>query len=149
MDGEKRRSDPSAKLLEPGEGRFRQLVESVRDYAVFMLDPCGHVLRWNTGAERIKGKGYRADEIIGRHFFEFYPPEPGVWGFPNRELEVAARVSSFEDEGWRVHKDGSLFWANVVITPMRAASGQLVGFSKVRATLRNGAIVKRRCGRNW
>ena len=133
MDGEERRSDPSAKLLEPGEGRFRLLVESLRDYAVFMLDPRGHVLTWNTGAERIKG--YRAGEIIGRHFSEFYPPEPRARGFPDRELEAAARTGSFEDEGWRVRKDGSLFWANVVITAMRDASRQLVGFSKVTRDL--------------
>lgn len=129
MDGEERGTDPSAKLIEPGEGRFRLLVESVRDYAVFMLDPRGHVLTWNTGAERIKG--YRAEEIIGRHLCEFYPPELRASGFADRELEVAACAGSFEDEGWRVRKDGSLFWANVVITAMRDASGQLVGFSTV------------------
>lgn len=133
MHRKERRPDPSADPLEPGEGRFRLLVESVRDYAVFMLDPRGHVLTWNTGAERIKG--YRADEIIGRHFSEFYPPEPRACGFPDRELEVAARAGSFEDEGWRVRKDGSLFWANVVITAMRDASGQLVGFAKVTRDL--------------
>ena len=87
------------------EERFRLLVESVRDYAIFMLDPEGRVLTWNAGAERIKG--YRADEIIGQHFSRFYPPEAG--DFPAHELRVAAAEGRFEDEGWRVRKDGSRF----------------------------------------
>src|SRR5882724_4741354 len=90
------------------EQRFRLLVESIRDYAIFMLDPDGVVLTWNTGAERFKG--YRADEIVGSHFSRFYPPEALARGLPAHELEMAARLGSFEDEGWRVRKDGSLFW---------------------------------------
>src|SRR5579862_1601099 len=105
--------------LRQSEERFRLLVESVRDYAIFMLDPDGIVLTWNTGAERFKG--YRAREIIGQHFSRFYPPEALERGLPAHELEVAKAEGVFEDEGWRVRKDGSLFWANVVITAMRNA----------------------------
>ena len=119
--------------LRRSEERFRLLVESVRDYAIFMLDQQGHVLTWNAGAERFKG--YRADEIIGSHFSRFYPPEALARGLPAEELEVASRVGSFEDEGWRVRKDGSLFWANVVITAMRNQSGELVGYAKVTRDL--------------
>jgi len=115
------------------EERFRLLVESVRDYAIFMLDPDGVVLTWNTGAERFKG--YRADEIIGQHFSRFYPPEMLERGLPARELEVAQATGVFEDEGWRVRKDGSLFWANVVITAMRNAQGELLGFAKITRDL--------------
>jgi PAS domain S-box-containing protein len=115
------------------EERFRLLVESVKDYAIFMLDPRGHVLTWNAGAERFKG--YKADEIIGSHFSRFYPPEALSRKLPEHELEVANELGSFEDEGWRVRKDGSLFWANVVITAMRDASGQLIGYAKVTRDL--------------
>jgi PAS domain S-box-containing protein len=123
----------SAEHLRQSEERFRLLIDSVRDYAIFMLDPGGLILTWNAGAERIKG--YRADEIIGSHFSRFYPPEALARNLPGHELEVATRVGSFEDEGWRVRKDGSLFWANVVITAMRDASGELVGFAKVTRDL--------------
>ena len=123
----------SSEPLHQREERFRLLVESVRDYAIFMLDPEGFVLTWNAGAERFKG--YRADEIIGQHFSRFYPPEALARGLPQHELEVAAEVGAFEDEGWRVRKDGSLFWANVVITAVRSAEGQLVGFAKVTRDL--------------
>src|SRR5947209_9658729 len=92
--------------LRQSEERFRLLVESVRDYAIFMLDPQGHVLTWNAGAERFKG--YRAHEIVGRHFSTFYPPEALARNLPAHELEVATATGSFEDEGWRVRKDGSL-----------------------------------------
>jgi PAS domain S-box-containing protein len=119
--------------LRQSEERFRLLIESVRDYAIFMLDPAGHVLTWNAGAERFKG--YRADEIIGSHFSRFYPPEALARKLPAHELEVAAAVGSFEDEGWRVRKDGSLFWANVVITAMRNPAGTLIGFAKVTRDL--------------
>jgi PAS domain S-box-containing protein len=124
--------------LRDGEDRFRLLVESVRDYAIFMLDPDGYVLTWNAGAERFKG--YRAHEIIGLHFSVFYPAEALSRGLPAHELEVAAAVGSYEDEGWRVRKDGSQFWANVVISAMRNAKGDLIGFSKVTRdlTLRRG-----------
>src|SRR5436190_12061524 len=99
------------------EERFRLLVESVKDYAIFMLDPGGHVATWNAGAERIKG--YKAEEIIGKHFSTFYPREDVAAGKCEMELEVAGREGRFEDEGWRVRKDGSRMWANVVITALR------------------------------
>jgi PAS domain S-box-containing protein len=118
---------------EAPERLYQLLVESVRDYAIFLLDPEGRVATWNAGAERIKG--YRADEIIGRHFSVFYPEEKVTEGFPQYELEVAARVGRFEDEGWRIRKDGTRFWANVVITALRDPSGTLVGFAKVTRDL--------------
>src|SRR5690349_24532896 len=90
--------------LRESEDRFRLLVEQVQDYAIFMLDPEGRVVTWNAGAERLKG--YRADEIIGRHFSRFYPEEAVGRGWPDHELEVARREGRFEDEGWRVRKDG-------------------------------------------
>jgi len=114
--------------LRRSEERFRLLVESVRDYAIFMLDPEGYVATWNAGAERIKG--YRASEIVGRHFSVFYPEEKVAERFPEFELETAAREGHFEDEGWRVRKNGSQFWANVVITALRDRTGQLVGFAR-------------------
>jgi PAS domain S-box-containing protein len=119
--------------LRRSEERFRLLVETVRDYAIFMLDPLGYVATWNAGAERIKG--YQAPEIIGRHFSVFYPAEKVAVGFPQHELAVAAREGRFEDEGWRVRKDGSQFWANVVITALRDQTGKLVGFAKVTRDL--------------
>ncbi|MFL5620969.1 MAG: PAS domain-containing sensor histidine kinase [Gemmatimonadaceae bacterium] len=122
-----------SEALRESEARFRLLVESVRDYAIFMLDPRGHVATWNTGAERIKG--YRAEEIVGRHFSIFYPEEKVAEGFPQYELDVAAREGRFEDEGWRIRKDGSRFWADVVITALRNPAGELVGFAKVTRDL--------------
>ncbi len=113
--------------------RFELLVRSVKDYALFMLDPEGRVVSWNEGAERIKG--YTANEILGKSFNTFYPKEAIESGFPQFELEVASREGRFEDEGWRVRKDGSLFWANVIITAMRNPDGQLVGFAKVTRDL--------------
>jgi PAS domain S-box-containing protein len=118
---------------EAPERLYQLLVESVRDYAIFLLDPEGHVATWNAGAERIKG--YHADEIIGRHFSVFYPEERVAERFPQYELEVAAREGRFEDEGWRIRKDGSRFWANVVITALRDETGTLVGFAKVTRDL--------------
>jgi PAS domain S-box-containing protein len=115
--------------LRRSEERFRLLVEGVRDYAIFMLDPTGHIVSWNAGAERIKG--YRADEIIGKHFSVFYPREKVESGFPQYELEVTKVEGRFEDEGWRVRRDGSTFWANVVITALYDDSGKLYGFAKV------------------
>jgi PAS domain S-box-containing protein len=111
------------------DDRFRLLVEGVQDYAVFMLDPDGWVTTWNAGAERIKG--YAHEEVIGRHCSLFYPSEDVERGKPARELLVAAESGRFEDEGWRVRKDGSRFWANVVITPLRRSNGELLGFAKV------------------
>jgi PAS domain S-box-containing protein len=117
------------KALRESEQRFRLLVEAVQDYAIFMLDPQGRVSSWNIGAERIKG--YKASEIIGEHFSRFYPAEDVESGKPARELEIATRDGRVEDEGWRIRKDGSKFWANVIITALRNESGNLVGFAKV------------------
>jgi PAS domain S-box-containing protein len=116
------------KSLYQSEERFRLLVEGVTDYAIFMLDPQGQVLTWNTGATRIKG--YQADEIIGQHFSKFYPPEALNRHLPEHELQVAAAEGRFEDEGWRVRKDGTRFWANVIITALRDNTGELRGFAK-------------------
>src|SRR5690348_82420 len=114
------------RMWEGSAQAFQLMVESVVDYALLMLDPKGFVTTWNAGAQRIKG--YRAEEIIGRHFSQFYPAEDVERGKPAHELKVAAAEGRFEDEGWRVRKDGSRFWANVVITALRDASGELRGF---------------------
>ena len=116
-------------ILREGEERYRMLVDAVHDYAIFMLDPDGYVMTWNSGAERLKG--YRADEIIGKHFSAFYPPERAAEGFPAQELAIASAEGRFEEENWRVRKDGSMFWANVVLTAVRNPEGVLQGFSKV------------------
>jgi PAS domain S-box-containing protein len=113
--------------------RFQILVESIKDYAIFMLDPAGNVATWNSGAQRIKG--YTADEIIGQNFAKFYPEADVRAGKTQYELEVAMREGRFEDEGWRVRKDGSRFWANVVITALRNADGGLIGYAKVTRDL--------------
>ena len=115
------------------EHRFQLLVESVVDYAIFMLDPDGTVLTWNIGAERLKG--YTAAEIIGRRFDVFYPPEAIAAGWPRHELDVAAETGRYEEEGWRVRKDGSTFWASVVITALRGPDGRLEGYAKVTRDL--------------
>jgi PAS domain S-box-containing protein len=115
------------------EERFRFLVESVRDYAIFILDPSGHVATWNIGAERING--YKAHEIIGSHFSRFYPEEDIRSGKCELELDVASREGRFEEEGWRLRKDGSRFWANVLISAIRDRDGKLIGFSKVTRDL--------------
>jgi PAS domain S-box-containing protein len=109
--------------------QLRLMVEAVHDYAIFMLEPDGRIRTWNAGAQRIKG--YKASEIIGKHFSCFYPEQDVASGKPQRELEIALRNGSVEDEGWRVRKDGSQFWANVIITAMRDADGHLIGFGKV------------------
>lgn len=109
------------------------LIDQVSDYAIFLLDPHGNVASWNPGAQKIKG--YRAEEIIGRHFSKFYPPETRTADWPQRELELAQRYGRFEDEGWRLRKDGSRFWANVVITTLRDAEGVLTGFAKITRDL--------------
>src|ERR1700733_1828772 len=119
----------SAVALRESEERFRHMVDAVRDYAIFMLDPDGRIITWNQGAERIKG--YSASEIIGQHFSKFYPEEDLQAGKPAAELEIAVRDGRIEDEGWRVRKDGSKFWATVVITAIRDDEGKLLGFSKV------------------
>jgi PAS domain S-box-containing protein len=117
----------------PGDALLRLLVQSVKDYAIFVLDPQGHVASWNPGAERIKG--YKASDILGRHFSSFYLPDDLAADRPGMELRVAAREGRFEDEGWRVRKDGTLFWANVIITALRDEHGELVGFAKVTRDL--------------
>jgi len=108
---------------------FKLLVESVKDYAIFMLDPEGRIVSWNEGARRIKG--YQAEDIIGHHFSRFYPEEDVRAGRPQAELKVAASAGRMEDEGWRVRKDGSRFWANVIISAVRNSRGELIGFSKI------------------
>ncbi|OUL95679.1 PAS domain-containing sensor histidine kinase [Paraburkholderia hospita] len=113
----------------PVEDRYFLLIEAVQDYAIFMLDASGHISSWNPGAQRIKG--YTPDEIIGRHFSTFYTPEDIAAGKPARELEIAVAKGRVEDEGWRVRRDGSRFWANVVISAVRDASGTILGFAKV------------------
>jgi PAS domain S-box-containing protein len=115
--------------LRESERRFRLLVEGVMDYAIFMLDPGGIIINWNPGAERIKG--YRAEEIIGQHFSRFYTLEDRENGLPHRALTIAARDRRFEAEGWRVRKDGSRFWANVVIDAIHDSAGVLIGFAKI------------------
>ncbi len=124
-----------ARLSEPSleERQFAQLVAGVRDYAVFLLDRQGNVRTWNAGAERIKS--YTAEEIIGQHFSRFYPSEAISAGWPAHELEVASATGRFEDEGWRVRKDGSRFWANVVITALRDEPGEIRGFLKITRDL--------------
>lgn len=123
---ERKRAEQSLHL---SEARARMFVEAVQDYAIFMLDAAGNVASWNAGAERIKG--YKAAEIIGQHFSRFYPEEDIKNAKPAMELEVASRVGRFEDEGWRLRKDGSRFWANVIITAVKDDAGNLLGFSKV------------------
>jgi PAS domain S-box-containing protein len=115
--------------LRASEERFRLLVEGTRDYAIFILDPKGHVRSWNPGAERING--YRADEILGEHFSRFYPEEDVRRRKPDQELEVAAAEGRYEEEGWRVRKVGSRFWSSVLITALRDDAGNLRGFSKI------------------
>jgi PAS domain S-box-containing protein len=123
---------PPPAQVAPPEERFRILVESVQDYAIFMLDTDGFIVSWNVGAEKIKG--YSAGEIIGRHFSVFYPPEDVARGKPAAELVTAASVGRVEDEGWRVRKDGTMFWANVIITAVYTMEGgerRLCGYAKV------------------
>jgi PAS domain S-box-containing protein len=105
------------------------LVQSVRDYAIFVLDPSGYVLTWNPGAQAMKG--YSSEEIIGKHFSQFYPAEAVESRWPERELALALTEGRFSDEGGRVRKDGSTFWASVIITPLRSTDGELTGFAKV------------------
>ncbi|HEU4601286.1 MAG TPA: PAS domain S-box protein [Steroidobacteraceae bacterium] len=123
---ERRRAEQQ---MRESEERFRLMVENTLDYAIFMLDPDGNVASWNAGAQRIKG--YKADEIIGKHFSTFYPQEAVDRGWPQEELRRAIKGGRFEDEGWRVRKDGSMFWANVVITALFLPDGTLRGFAKV------------------
>jgi PAS domain S-box-containing protein len=114
------------------ERRFRLLVQSVTDYAIFMLDPQGRITNWNAGAERIKG--YTAAEIVGEHFSRFYTPEDVANGVPGRVLETSLREGRFEAEAWRLRKDGSRFWASVIVDPI-FENGNLIGFAKVTRDL--------------
>jgi len=115
--------------LRQSEEQFRLLVQGVADYAIYMLDPEGHVASWNAGAQRFKG--YQADEIIGEHFSRFYTDDDRAAGLPAEALRIAATEGRFEREGWRVRKDGGQFWAHVVIDPIRTEDGKLVGFAKI------------------
>jgi PAS domain S-box-containing protein len=123
---ERRRHEEELRI---SEERFRLLVDSVRDYAIFMLDPQGIVESWNAGAQAIKG--YEADEIVGRHFSVFYTPDDQQKGAPEATLRTAREQGRFETEGWRVRKDGTLFWANVVVTAVYAPTGDLRGYAKI------------------
>jgi PAS domain S-box-containing protein len=115
------------------DARYRLLIEAVTDYAIYMLDPTGLVTSWNPGAQRFKG--YTASEIIGQHFSRFYTEEDRKAGVPARALETATQEGKFISEGWRVRKDGTRFWASVVIDPIRLATGQLFGFAKITRDL--------------
>lgn len=117
----------TAQLVE--DARYRLLVEAVTDYAIYMLDPDGRVSSWSSGAQRLKG--YAADEILGEHFSRFYTPTDREAGLPERALGEAARVGRYESEGWRLHRDGSSFWAHVVIDAIRSSEGELLGFAKI------------------
>jgi PAS domain S-box-containing protein len=119
--------------LRVSEERIRLMVDSVKDYAIIMLDPTGHITGWNAGAERLKG--YTKSEILGQHFSRFYPEDVVRSGFPDQELRVATDEGRFENEGWRVRRDGTRFWAHVIITAVRAADGDLLGFIKVTRDL--------------
>ena len=131
--------ESAERIVTPGEhslttaSRFEMLVQSVTEYAIYMLDPQGFVTSWNAGARRFKG--YEADEIIGQHFSRFYTPDEQEQGIPSLALSTAEKEGRFEIEGWRVRKDGSRFWANVVIDPIRDPQGNLVGFAKVTRDL--------------
>jgi len=119
--------------LRESEEKFRLMVEAVKDYAIFMLDPHGLIASWNPGAERIKG--YRAHEIVGSHFSRFYPKEDVDSGKPERELVIAVAEGRYQEEGWRIRKDGTTFWASVTISPVRDPEGTLRGFVKVTQDL--------------
>ena len=129
--------------LRPRDNKlFRTLVENIVDYAIFMLDADGRVITWNIGAERVKG--YAKEEIVGQHFSRFYLPEDIERGRPQHGLEVAATEGRFEEEGWRLRKDRSLFWANVIITPVRDPAGNLLGFAKVTRDLTERRLTTQR-----
>jgi PAS domain S-box-containing protein len=123
------------------EQRFRRLVEGVVDYAIFQLDPNGIISTWNSGAARIKG--YAADEVIGRHFRSFYTPEEVQAGVPEKALATARREGRYEAEGWRIRKNGTRFWASVVIDAIRGDNGDLIGFAKVTRDISERLEVQR------
>lgn len=126
-------NEPPSITRVPPEERYRIMIDAIRDYAIFLLDTKGRIATWNIGAERIKG--YRAEEIIGRHFSVFYPEEVAARGYPAEELRRATELGRWEDEGWRVRKDGSRFWANAVITALHDETGRLMGFAKITRDL--------------
>jgi PAS domain S-box-containing protein len=126
-------AESSENLLSQSEERFRLLVSVVKDYAMFMLDPKGRIITWNAGAQHTKG--YREDEILGKHFSVFYTPEDRARNRPLELLRIASELGRVEDEGWRVRKDGSQFWADVIITAVHNAKGQLIGYAKVTRDL--------------
>jgi PAS domain S-box-containing protein len=136
------RAGSAEAALRLSEERFRVLVQSVRDYAIFALDLDGRVVSWNEGARRIKG--YEAEEIIGRHFSVFYPPDVAASGHPAHELAIARADGRYEEEGWRVRKDGSRFWANVIITALRDDDGVLIGYAKVTRDLTERRLSQQR-----
>ena len=115
------------------DARYRLLVDSITDYAIYMLDLSGRVTSWNAGAQRFKG--YLAAEIIGQHFSRFYTEEDRAAGVPARALRTAVEAGRYETEGWRLRKDGGRFWAHVLIDPIRTPSGELVGYAKVTRDL--------------
>jgi PAS domain S-box-containing protein len=121
------------KAAQSADGRYRVLVEAVTDYAIYMLDPGGIISSWNPGAQRFKG--YEESEIIGEHFSRFYTDEDRASGLPQRALEIAACEGKYETEGWRVRKDGSRFWAYVIVDPIRDGGGKLLGYAKVTRDL--------------
>jgi PAS domain S-box-containing protein len=123
------KEEKSSSLILSSQGRLRLFIDAVKDYAIFMLDPRGHIQSWNTGAARVNG--YTAEDILGQHFRIFYTPEAVASRHPEHELEIAARDGSYQEEGWRVRKDGSQFFASVVITAVRDGEGELMGFAKV------------------
>ncbi len=136
---------PESRTIETplaSEHVYRTLVESVADYAILMLTPTGHIASWNPGAERIKQ--YKAEEIIGSHFSRFYSEEDNAAGKPAYELKVSAEVGRFEDEGWRIRKDGSRFWASVVITRVLDERGALIGFGKITRDLTERRLAEQR-----
>jgi PAS domain S-box-containing protein len=125
----KGRDDPAIQRLRQTQERFQLLIDSIQDYAIYILDPNGFVVSWNSGAQRIKG--YSAKEIVGKHFSRFYTPDDNRINKPKQNLEIAAAKGRYEDESLRVRKDGSIFWANVLITAIRSEEGDLTGFAKV------------------
>lgn len=136
MSENKENKHPEGQASVQNEGteeKFRLLVESVRDYGIFLIDPEGYIVSWNKGAERIKG--YSASEVIGKHFSIFYLPEDVAKNHPQNELKLAVKEGRYEEEGWRLRKNGTKFWANVVITPLRNSKNEFIGFAKVTRDL--------------
>ena len=137
---------PTVNQLTHSDDQFRLLVEQVQDYAIFLLDPTGHVATWNAGAERIKG--YSASEIIGQPYETFFTEEDRATSKPERLMRRARRHGRVEDEGWRVRKDGSRFWADALLTALHDAEGHLLGYAKVTRDLPDACRGHRRCVSN-